>query len=300
MSRAGINGGVTLSDDVPDPESASDHPASLRPTQPDQAFVLRLNEGRRTVEPRHLGLLCALLSIVILASQGPVLLEALSRPNVNGFGGVDYRLYMDATQRWLDGGPFYQPYQLLGPYPITAGDILYPPVALWLFVPFTFLPSIIWWLLPIGLMSIVIWRLRPVPISWPLMALCLAWPPTQVKIITGNPVIWSVAALALGCLYRWPSVFVLLKPSLLPFALFGVRHRAWWIALGGFALLSLPFGALWMEWLRTVVNSQGGGILYSVQEVPLLLLPLVAWRYRSGDSRKPREHEGEGMPGRVP
>ncbi len=63
---------------------------------------------------------------------------------------IDYRLYMDATERWLRGGPFYEPYQLAGPYTISAGDILYPPVALWLFVPLSFLPACMWWLVPLG------------------------------------------------------------------------------------------------------------------------------------------------------
>jgi len=229
--------------------------------------------------PRHLPLLCGLLTALILVSQVPGFIEAFSRPNVNGYGGIDYRLYMDATQRWLDGGQFYQSYQLAGAYSITAGDILYPPVALWLFVPFTVLPAGLWWLVPIGLTTVVVWRLRPGPIAWPLIALCMAWPPTLVKLITGNPVMWAVVALALGCLYRWPSVFVLIKPSLFPFALFGVTRRSWWIALGIFGLMSLPFGAMWIDWLTTVVNARGGGIAYSVQEIPMLLLPLVAWRY---------------------
>ena len=240
----------------------------------------RSDQRRADPAPRRLALLCGVVAGLILASQIPSLLEAFGRPSVNGYGGVDYRLYLDATRRWLDGGPFYQPYQIAGPYPITPGDILYPPVALWLFVPFTLLPAVLWWLVPLGVTAVVVWRLRPAAIAWPLIALCVAWPPTQVKIITGNPVIWAVAALALGCVYRWPSVFVLIKPSLFPFALFGARHRSWWVALGVFALISLPFGAMWADWLTTVVNASGGGIVYSVQEVPMMLLPLVAWRWR--------------------
>ena len=64
--------------------------------------------------------------------------------------GVDFVLYRDAAARWLAGGPYFEPYQLTGPYPITAGDVLYPPVALWLFVPFTILPAVPWWVVPIG------------------------------------------------------------------------------------------------------------------------------------------------------
>lgn len=199
--------------------------------------------------------------------------------------GVDFTLYRDVAARWLAGGSYFEPYQLAGPYEIRAGDVLYPPVGLWLFVPFALLPAVaawlLWWAVPVGATGWAIWRLRPRPAVWPLLALCLAWPTTLLKTWTGNPVIWCVAALALGTLYRWPSVFVLLKTSLFPFALFGANRRSWWLALGGLLLLSLPFGALWGEWVASVVNSRGGGGLYSTLEVPMLLLPLVAWLGRT-------------------
>ena len=274
---------MTTSDGTAPDEPAAIGPSSWRSRLGTRAAEVRaIARGRRRTapEPPRLGILCAVVAVVLLAIQVPNVVEAFSRPNVNGYGGVDYRLYMDATQRWLEGGPFYEPYQLAGPYPITAGDILYPPVALWLFVPFTFLPPVLWWLVPIGVTAWVVWRLRPGPFAWALMALCLASPATLVKLTTGNPVLWSVAALALGCLYRWPSVFVLLKPSLFPFALFGADRRSWWIALGAFGLLCLPFGAMWGDWLTTLANSVGGGIAYSIQEIPMLLLPLVAWYWR--------------------
>ena len=203
--------------------------------------------------------------------------------------GVDFTLYRDVAARWLGGGPYFEPYQLAGPYEIRAGDVLYPPVGLWLFVPFAVLPvlvaGLLWWAVPVGATGWAIWRLRPRPAVWPLLALCLAWPTTLLKTWTGNPVMWCVAALALGTLYRWPSVFVLLKTSLFPFALFGANRRSWWLGLGGLVLLSLPFGALWGEWVASVVNSRGGGVLYSALEIPMLLLPLVAWLGRSAAER---------------
>ena len=62
--------------------------------------------------------------------------------------------------------------------------------------------------------------------------------------------------------------------------------------LGGFVaisvvmvvLLCLPFGAMWADWLTTLRNSEGGGLLYSSLEVFLLALPLAAWwgRTRGG------------------
>ncbi len=219
--------------------------------------------------------LALVLTLLFLAIPLRDFIEAMSS-NLGGYGAVDYDLYMGATRRWLDGGSFYEPYQLSGPYPITAGDILYPPVALIVFAPFVFLPAVLWWIVPLSVVCWVIWRLRPQPTLWPFMALCVAWPPTLVKMVTGNPVIWVVAAVALGTLYRWPYVGVLLKPSLFPFALLGIRSRRWWLALGAFVLACVPFGALWIAWLSTILNAEGGGLAYSAQEIPMLLLPLIA------------------------
>ena len=166
--------------------------------------------------------------------------------------GVDFRLYQDATARWLAAGPFYEPYQLAGPYPISAGDILYPPVALWLFVPFAVdggpvldaIQAIIWWALPLGVVAAAVAALRPRPLAWPLIAFCLVNPTTLLKIWTGNPVIWSMAAMALAVVgtSRFAAPFVLLKPSLAPFALFGIRRRSWWLGAAVFAPCACPSG----------------------------------------------------------
>jgi hypothetical protein len=205
--------------------------------------------------------------------------------------GVDYRLYRDATAGWLDGASFYPARQLGGPYDITAGDILYPPVAIWLFVPFAALrgpeaslaAAVAWWLIPLGATAIAVASLRPRAWTWPLLALCATNPTVLLKIWTGNPVIWSMAALSLAVALPWRATapFVLLKPSLAPFALFGANRRSWWVGAAAFALLSLPFGAAWSDWVATLVNSRGGGILYSSLEAPFLLLPLAAWLGRT-------------------
>jgi len=204
--------------------------------------------------------------------------------------GVDYRLYVDTATRWLKAGTYFQPYQLAGPYGISAGDILYPPVALVLFVPFTLLPSILWWLLPAAAVLWCLIRLQPTRTTWPFLAACAAWPTTPLKILTGNPVIWAVAALSLGVVYAWPSVLVLIKPSLFPFALFGSSTRRWWLALGIFAAIGLPFGSLWIDWFHSVLNSKGGGIAYSSLEIPMLAFPIVAWLGRSGQVRSSDRH----------
>ncbi len=204
--------------------------------------------------------------------------------------GVDFRLYHDVTARWLAGGPFYEPYQLGGPYEIRAGDVLYPPVGLWLFVPFAAatgvlgtVTTVLWWIVPLGTTAAVVVRLRPRPLAWPLIALCLSNPTTLLKVWTGNPVIWSMAAMALAVVGsgRFAASFVLLKPSVAPFALFGVRRRSWRLGLAVLVALSLPFGPLWADWVASILNSRGGGLLYSGLEIPMLLLPLVAWLGRT-------------------
>lgn len=195
--------------------------------------------------------------------------------------GVDISLYREAAARWVAGGPFYEPRQLAGPYEVAHGDILYPPIGLWLFVPVALLPSVpalaIWWGVPAAVTIWAVHRLRPRPAVWPLIALCLAWPTTPLKTWTGNPVIWSVAAMAIATAWRGAAPFSLLKPSLFPFALFGIRQWSWWVGLAIFIALCLPFGSLWLDWVTTVVNSRGGGLLYSALEAPMLALPLVAW-----------------------
>ena len=43
-------------------------------------------------------------------------------------------------------------HQLAGPYDVTLmTDVLYPPSALLLFVPFSILPIVLWWVVPIAI-----------------------------------------------------------------------------------------------------------------------------------------------------
>jgi hypothetical protein len=244
-----------------------------------------LNDGpapavrRAEVTPR-VRLVLAVVSLGILVFPIADFINAAMKPNFNGYGGIDYTLYMDATRRWLAGGSYFEPYQLAGPYAIQMGDVLYAPNALPLFVAFTVLPAFLWWAVPLGITGWAIWRVRPAPVAWPFMALCIFWPPMVARTVAGNPVMWVMAAVALGFIIRWAFVGVLLKPSLFPFALLGVRSRTWWIALAVWIAISIPFGALWFDWVSAVTNSTGGGLLYSLQDVPILLLPVIAARMR--------------------
>lgn len=217
--------------------------------------------------------------LLIMAAYSASLL--LTEPRF-GAPGSDFGIYRDAATRWLHGGFFYYPEQLAGPYVALGGHVMYPPPTLLLFAPFTVLPAFLWWALPVG---IVVWRvvtLRPSAWGWAGIAACLAWPMGLEMIYTGNPVIWVVAALALATRWPWVSVLVFAKPSLFPFAFVGARHRSWWLALGACALISGLFLPMWPDWIAAVLNARGqfSGPLYSLRDVPLLLVPLVAWAAR--------------------
>jgi hypothetical protein len=236
------------------------------------------------VEPRRAALLSLAVCLIPV-----VFVLVVPHPLEQPFG-VDRDLYLTVTRRWLDGGSYFEPYQLAGPYEIRAGDVLYPPVALVLFVPFALagaLGAVLWFVIPLAGTAVAVAWLRPRPIVWPLLALGATNPTTLLKVWTGNPVIWSMLALAvatIGSRWRFAAPFALLKPSLAPFALFGINRRSWWLGAAALVLASLPFGSLWAAWVASVLNSRGGGPLYSALEVPMVLLPLVAWfgRTRAG------------------
>jgi hypothetical protein len=198
--------------------------------------------------------------------------------------GHDYRLYMEAARRWLAGDGFYSAYQLAGPYQVLEREVLYPPFALVLFVPFTFLPPVLWWAIPLGIVAwIVAWH-QPGPWALAGILACLTLPPlysaswTANIVANGNPVMWAAAAVALAT--RWPAFgpLALLKPTplLVPFALAGFRSRAWWAGLGLLIGVSLAFLPMWADYARALLNARGAGLLYALTSVPLMLVPVIA------------------------
>jgi hypothetical protein len=218
-------------------------------------------------------LICAAASLVIL----PWAAAWLARPDyLRWLVGIDRDIYFSATQSWLSDGQWYLARQIQGPYGILYGDVLYPPVLLYLLVPFRELPSILWWVLPLGATLMALWRIRPPGWALPAVLLCLAWPLAIEQVIKGNPVIWILAAESVAIALGWPNTLVLLKPSLFPFALIGIHRRSWWLVLAILALASLPLWQLTLEYPAVVLDSRGGGLLYSVRDVPLLLMPVVA------------------------
>lgn len=201
-------------------------------------------------------------------------------------GGEDLAIYLRHSADWAAGGSFYSPRQLAGPYLIQAGDSLYPPTAALLFLPFLVLPTVLWWAIPVAIVAASLRAWRPAPWTWPILAVCLVYPRTLSLIIYGNPSMWVTAAVAAGLLWGWPAVFVALKPTLAPFALLGARRRSWWIAGVGLGAVSLLFLPGWIEYLSSLRNLRGQEWTYSLGDIPMVILPLVAWAGRSRERHK--------------
>jgi hypothetical protein len=206
--------------------------------------------------------------------------------------GMDLDFYAQAAARLFSGGDWYVDRQLHGPYQIVPFvDVLYPPAAAWIFAPFIVLPVGVLLALAIGTIAWLIRDWRPAPWTWPLMALCLLWPLTLLKSISGNSSLLVMMALGLGLRFGWPSAMILLKPSFLPMALIGVRTRGWWITAGVLAIASLPFLADTLRYPQVILDSRSAdGVLYSLNDLPTMLIPAIAWAGRQ------RRSASEGHP----
>ncbi len=176
---------------------------------------------------------------------------------------------------------------------VEYGAILYPPTTILLFAPFLVLPAFLWWAIPISITTAVVVRHRPSLWGWAIIAVLVADRNFWVGIVSANPGWWTLAALSLGTLYGWPAALVLLKPSLFPFAFWGIRRRYWWLALFAGLLFSLPFAPLFPDWIASMVNARGpnSGPLYSFAPgIETLFIPVVAWRFRSRVPQNRGEH----------
>ena len=194
---------------------------------------------------------------------------------------IDYRTYIPAAQSWLDGTGFYHAWQLAGPYQLVNPAVMYPPTALVLFVPAVFLPPLGWWLVPAALTVIGLWGARPPAWRWPFIAMCLLYPNTLWLVLSGNPDIWGVALVALAT--RWPasSAWIVLKPTLAPLGVLGMRTRRWWLVVAALALVSAALAPMWRDYVVVLMNARGdrATLLWVVYEIPLLAIPLlIGWR----------------------
>jgi hypothetical protein len=246
------------------------------------AFRTRISRRRdrlaNTEIARKWGLPIAVgLSVVIAGLGIGIFAVALARAGVPNFWYRDLEVLLEATRRLFAGESWYLPRQLDGPYPTEFGDVLYPPVAAWFLAPWLLLPA---WTFIAPPVAIVAWHIvdaRPALWTWPLIAFGLTFPITLVHAAYANPTLWMAAFAALGLRYGWPGALILLKPSLVPFALIGIRTRGWWLCALGLAIASLPFLAETLIYPRVAVDAQGGGLLYSGLVLPFMLVPVVAW-----------------------
>ena len=230
-----------------------------------------------TFTDRHMRLIYIGLAAVLIgigAAEAVMLFQIIGAQDALGADPVFFR---EIAQRWIDTGKFYTEHQLSGPYTtVTLQDNLYPPSALYLFVPFTVLPAALWWILPIAFVIWAVWRLRPRAWAWPLLALVLALPKTWVVLLYGNTDMWLTAFVAGAVLFAWPAILITIKPSLVFLALIGITRRSWWIAAAVFAVLNIPLIPLWLEW-TTVIRNSTVTAEYSLANLPLITLPIVAW-----------------------
>jgi hypothetical protein len=92
--------------------------------------------------------------------------------------------------------------------------------------------------------------------------------------------------MSLATRWPWVSAVILLKPTLLPFAIVGIRDRRWWAVVVGLLVISLVMWPLMLEWTRTMMNATGplASLFYSLENVPAMLVPVVAWL---GSTRQP-------------
>jgi hypothetical protein len=220
-------------------------------------------------------------AILAFAALNAAVVLASSSVHQGGVAvGMDYGIYMDRTHDWLAGDGFYRSRQLSGlPYEIQNGDSFYPPTLLYLLAPFALgLPAILWWLIPFAIIAAALIHIRPPMWTWPIMAFALLLPRAAPVLVLGNPSIWVIAAAFAGLAWGWPAVLVLLKPTLAPLALIGIRRRSWWIALGVLLLVSLPFGMMWLDYGTALLNARNSrGLEYTLGEWPLMVAPLAAW-----------------------
>ena len=214
------------------------------------------------------------LTVLILVC-GVALITAFWPSNASHTGD-DLVHYLDGVRRWWATGRPYLPNEVAGPFDYEVETFLHPPVSVLFFAPWLVLPAILWWAIPLATTAALVAAWRPAPWTWPLMAIGLADPQFHQALLWGNSNLWIMLALGLGLVIGWPAALILMKPSLAFLALVGYRHRSWRVAVAVIALACLPFGLLWVDWVKVLMNSPASPT-YGLPQTPWVLLPLIAW-----------------------
>jgi hypothetical protein len=220
---------------------------------------------------------CVALAVVLSAWMAAMLVAvyggALRRHEV----GWDFGLYRQIGEMWLSSGRAYFPGQFTGSF-VNHGDVdLYPPIALYLFVPFAYLPAALWWAIPLGVTTWSIAEWRPARWSWPILAWLGSSLVMAASVVYGSTNIWAMGALALALRFAPAAWWFAIKPSYFPLALLFARRRSWWLAAGVVGVASVVPGGLWLDWLASLGHYHGETLSYSVGGWPMLGIPVVAW-----------------------
>lgn len=78
--------------------------------------------------------------------------------------------------------------------------------------------------------------------------------------------------------------------TIAPLALIGIRDRRWGWTVAGIAAVSLLFLPMWPTYIGVLLDARHpAGLLYSAQDLPMLAIPLIAWRL----AHKPADAEVE-------
>jgi hypothetical protein len=229
----------------------------------------------RAVSSRNLLRFAAGVVLVLLVIETAYLVSVVIPANWSL--GQDFRYYANVGAQWLADGSYYLPRQLEWPYVARLmEDVLYPPNALYLFVPAAVLPWIAWWAVPIAVTLYVLWSWKPQPWAVFVMLALLMWPRAIGAYLFGNTDMWAVAGVAAGLRWGWPAVLLVLKPTFAPFALLGVRQRSWWVGLILLGLVSALQLPLWFDYFTAMRNITISGD-YSLGSLPLLAVPIVGY-----------------------
>jgi hypothetical protein len=233
------------------------------------------------------------LAVAFSVAAVAIALDLLMSPWARdyAFANGDLQGYLEGTRRFLASGSPYVGEQTSGPWQISTHSFIHPPSALPLFLPFLVLPAVLWWLIPVvGTVALIAYW-RPAEWTWPLIALCLAWPRSAGSLFAGNSDLWAAFFVAVSLHVRPVALALLVKPTFLPLALLGVKDRTFWATaavLVGLLAISAP---LWVSYASVVTNAHLP-ITYSLLNLPLIVMPLIAWLGR-------RETRDAGWPAVV-
>jgi hypothetical protein len=248
------------------------------------------------------------LAVPLLALAAVTWVNKYAAFSAAGALAIDYWTWVDAGHRFLTTGTPYQPFQA-APYTVLPEPFRLPPDVPFMYPPpfalvcaaLTAVPGVLWWAVPFGIVGWCLYRWRPAPWTWPLLALGLASQQLASHVMVGGTSMWMVALVFAGLRWGWPAVLIVLKPSLAPFALVGIRRRSWWVAVPVMGAVSLVMLPLWPVYLEAMRNAADLEWWYSLADVPIMCVPLVAWMGRGGDRavrtvRGPARWGGQWVP----